>query len=67
MQGGQSQRQQNAASRTFLRASSITWVSPSSMAATTMEHIDPTIAAVDELSAPPERGSKKPDAPERRR
>src|SRR5437868_6448703 len=28
-------------------------------------HMAPTIAAVDELSAPPDRGSKKPAAPHR--
>jgi hypothetical protein len=30
---------------------------------TTSWHIHPTIAATEELSAPPERGSRKPDAP----
>ena len=30
---------------------------------TTSWHMQPTIAATDELSAPPESGSKKPDAP----
>jgi hypothetical protein len=32
-----------------------------------MWHITLTIAATEELSAPPERGRKKPEAPERRR
>lgn len=30
-------------------------------------HMDPTIAATDELSAPPESGSRKPEAPLLRR
>lgn len=30
---------------------------------TTSWHMQPTIAATEELSAPPESGSKKPDAP----
>jgi len=30
---------------------------------TTSWHMHPTIAATEELSAPPESGSRKPDAP----
>lgn len=30
---------------------------------TTSWHMQPTMAATEELSAPPESGSKKPDAP----
>mmetsp|Transcript_4571 Transcript_4571/g.16940 ORF Transcript_4571/g.16940 Transcript_4571/m.16940 type:complete len:237 (+) Transcript_4571:2659-3369(+) len=41
--------------------------SPAAAAFVASWHIEPTSAAVEELSAPPERGSKYPLAPDRRR
>lgn len=49
------------------RVSAATWLSPAAAAATASWHMVPTMAAVAELSAPPERGSRKPDAPDLRR
>ena len=47
----------------YLRASARTLSSPSAHAAVTIWHMHPTMAAVEELSAPPDRGSRYPAAP----
>lgn len=49
-----------------LTASASTSSSPSAMAAHTIWHMQPAMAATAELSAPPDSGSKKPLAPELR-
>lgn len=49
---------------THLRASSSTSSSPSSIAFTTIWHMQPTMAQVADESAPPDRGSRKPAAPD---
>ena len=46
-----------------LRASARTLSSPSAQAWVTIWHMHPTIAAVEALSAPPERGKRYPAAP----
>lgn len=48
-------------------ASRITPWSPALQASTTFSHMMETMPATEALSAPPERGRKNPDAPERRR
>lgn len=53
-------------SATHLRASASTCASPRSAACTTICAMAPTMAAVELLSAPPDSGSRKPEAPLRR-
>ena len=48
-----------------LRASAMTLSSPSTQAWVTIWHMHPTMAAVEALSAPPDRGNKYPEAPTR--
>jgi hypothetical protein len=45
-----------------LRTSAAACRSPAVAAATAIWHMQPTMAAVDELSAPPDSGSRKPAA-----
>ena len=50
-----------------LAASAAARASPAATASHTMPHMHPTIAATEDESAPPDRGSRKPLAPERLR